>query len=359
MKTVRTTFLVLCSIVILPVFVNAQWVKYGNNFLQLGYSAHNESLARSAIATTEYYFGQERANPSMLVYQTQRFTAGGSFASIFTGMGSLLYAGFSTRIDSVSGASASLLRFGVDGIQNTLQWRDTAGNEDYSRISRFGVADYAFFLSYGRQLFVPQLAVGGSAKILYRDAAGFANGFGIGFDLSATYTLGRWHFAAIANDITSTWVLWFFNQKKLSVKQEGKELNPTEKRAAEGTAPSLTLAASSSWQPTKKITLGASLLLSQRFDGNEAAPLSFGGVSIAPSIGIWGSFRNFVWLRLGTHQLQRIPYLNHRNALGFTPTAGLGIQAWGLRIDYAFSAPLASISIRQNHLISVSYSFGK
>ena len=110
--------------------VAAQFAKYTNSYLQLGYSAQYEALGRSAQATS-YSLGMERANPASLAQHKKRFMAGGSFSSIFTGMGTLMYAGVAMRLDSVSSASVSLLRFGVDGIQNTLDWRDEAGNDDY------------------------------------------------------------------------------------------------------------------------------------------------------------------------------------------------------------------------------------
>ena len=338
--------------------VAAQVAKYTNSYLQLGYSAQYEALGRSAQATS-YSLGMERANPASLAQHKKRFMAGGSFSSIFTGMGTLMYAGVAMRLDSVSSASVSLLRFGVDGIQNTLDWRDEAGNDDYGRIRRFGIADYALFLSYGRTGFMwAGFAVGGTAKVLYRDEGGFATGVGLGVDLAANYSFGAWRFAAVVRDVTSTWVLWFIEAKKLSRVRNGKELNTTPARAAEGTIPSLELAVAYSRTFRKSLSWGATLCFNERFDGREYTPLYLGSVSFSPAVGLWGSYRNLVFLRLGAHQLQQIPLTRTSQALSFTPTAGIGLQGWGLRIDYAFSAPLATVSARLNHLVSISYSFG-
>lgn len=335
----------------------AQFAKYTNTYLQLGYSAQYESLGRSSIALP-YTFGQERANPASLHQLENRFVGGGSFSSIFTGMGTLMYAGAAMQIDSLSGGSVSLLRFGVDGIQNTLDWRDEQGKDDYGRIRRFSIADYALFLAYGRALPWSGFAVGGTAKILYRDEGGFATGIGLGVDLAANYRRDEWQFSAVARDLTSTWVLWFIDAKKLSRVRDGKELNRTPTRAAEGTAPTLDLAVSYSQSFRKTIYWGATVCFSEHFDGREYAPLHLSSITFSPALGVWGSYRNLVFLRLGAHQLQEIPLTRTTQALSFTPTAGIGLHGWGIRIDYAFSAPLATISARINHLISLSYSFG-
>ncbi len=347
---------VILSITLVGKHVQAQLVKYANSYLQLGYSAQYESSGRSAMAQP-YSFGQERTNPASLHQLAKPFVVGGSYASVFSNMGSLMYIGGAMRIDSISGGSVSLLRFGVDGIQNTLDWRDEHGNDDYGRIRRFGIADYALFVSYGRSLLWEGFSMGATAKILYRDEGGFATGVGLGFDLAANYRYGAWQFAAVVRDVTSTWVLWFINAKKLSRVREGKELNSTPDRAAEGTALTLDLATSYSRIFRENLHWGVTFCLSNHFDGQEYSPLHIGGVTFSPALGVWGSYRDLVFLRLGAHQLQKIPFSRERNTISFTPTAGIGLQGWGIRVDYAFSAPLAVVSARLNHLVSVSYTF--
>ena len=78
------------------------------------------------------------------------------------------------------------MRFGTDNIANTLNLFDANGAIDYSRISFFSVADYAFFASYARKMsWLPGLRVGGSVKVIYRNVGSFANGWGFGFDIGA------------------------------------------------------------------------------------------------------------------------------------------------------------------------------
>lgn len=337
---------------------NAQFVRYANSYLQLGYSAQQEALGRSALASP-YSLGSERSNAAALTGLEKRFSAGASYSSIFSGLGSLFYTGNVMRLDSVSSIGIGLLSFSVGGIQNTLRWRNDAGEDDYGRIRRFSVADYAFFLSYGRKVLYDGISVGGTAKILYRDQGGFATGIGMGVDLSAMYSRPNWNVALVARDITSTWVLWFINSQRLSVVQEGNELNPSTRRAAEGTLPSLDLAFSYHWALPHDFQLGTSATITTLFDGKSFAPLNTGSVTFAPALGVWASYHQWVFLRLGAHQLQYVPISRDKQALSFTPAGGLGIQGWGIRIDYALTAPLAAISARWNHLVTVSYRWGK
>ena len=358
-------YYVSCGVLLHLLFItcshstHAQFARYTNGYLQLGYSAVSEGCGRSTLSS-QRGLGTERANPAGLVWQETPFRVGSSFSSVFTGMGSLLYLGGGMRIDSMSGVGAGLLRFGVDGIQNTLEWRDPSGGEDYGRIRRFGIADYALFLSYGRRLPWSGFSVGGVGKILYRDEGGFATGVGIGFDMSILYRRAEWQVCAAVRDITTTWTLWFIDQKKLRGSTVGESLNPTAERAAEGTAPSLEVGVSYLFRQDRPWRYGASGRV-RASGGNPTSELiALGGVTISPAIGGWASYKDIVFLRLGAHQWQWIPYSRqHTDLISFTPTAGLGVRGWGLSIDYAFTAPLVTLSMRVNHLVSVSYSFGK
>ena len=359
MGFIRNKALLWCSLLLLPFLAQGQFARYTNGYLQLGNAAAYEGSGRSTLAS-EMGLGIERRNPAALARLQEPIQVGGSFSSVFTGMGSLLYLGGGYRLDSLSGVGIGLLRFGVDGIQNTLSWRNAAGEEDYSRISRFGIADYALFLSYGRQFAWEGLSVGGVGKLLYRDEGGFATGVGLGFDASVLLQRERWQLAAAVRDLSTTWTLWFIDRKKLRVTDGDKELNPTEERAAEGTTPSLELAFTYLWRQERPWRYGASGAVGLSAGNPKSAFFALGGATFAPAIGGWASYKGILFLRLGAHQWQWTPLSReHQNYLTFTPTGGIGVQGRGLRIDYAFSSPLVATSARMNHLVSLSYAFGK
>src|SRR5690625_6952848 len=78
----------------------------------------------------------------------------------------------------------SLYRFGVDDILNTTELIDAQGNIDYDRSSKFSTADYALTMSYaGYFLGNSDIAVGASAKLVYRHIGKLDNSFDIGFVL--------------------------------------------------------------------------------------------------------------------------------------------------------------------------------
>ena len=119
-------------------------------------------------------------------------------------MANLEYISYGYRLDSSSVLGASLLRFGVEGIQNTLAWRAPDGTEDYTRITRFGTSDYALHLAYARRFAVPGLTLGGHVKIIYRNVGPFANAFGVGFDVAVNYHRANWGVVLALRDVTTT-----------------------------------------------------------------------------------------------------------------------------------------------------------
>lgn len=359
MGFIRDKALLWCFLLLFPLLAQGQFARYTNGYLHLGHAAAYEGSGRSTLAS-ETGLGIERRNPAALARLQEPIQVGGSFSSVFTGMGALLYLGGGYRLDSLSGVGIGLLRFGVDGIQNTLSWRNAEGEEDYTRIRRFNIADYALFLSYGRQLAWEGLSVGGVGKLLYRDEGGFASGVGLGFDASVLLQRERWQVAAAMRDLTTTWTLWFIDKKKLRVADGDKNLNPTEERAAEATAPSLELAVTYLWRQEHPWRYGASGAVGLSASNPKSAFFALGGATFSPAIGGWASYKGILFLRLGAHQFQWTPLSpQHQTYLTFTPTGGIGVKGWGLRLDYAFTAPLVTTSARTNHLVSLSYAFGK
>ncbi|MCB0684700.1 MAG: hypothetical protein KDC32_27850, partial [Saprospiraceae bacterium] len=104
----------------------------------------------------------------------------------------------------------SLIRFGIDGIPNTLSLYDDEGTVNYDNIVEFSAADYAFLLSYAQPLKVNKgkLLLGGNVKVVHRVIGSFANSWGFGLDLGAQYQTGNWRFGAMARDLSTTFNAW-------------------------------------------------------------------------------------------------------------------------------------------------------
>ena len=117
--------------------------KYSNEFLAIGVGARalgmaNVGVAMSNDATAAYW------NPAGLCGLPHKREVALMHNELFAGGAQYDYAGFATRLDSVSHLALSVVRFGTDNIANTLNLFDANGAIDYGRIQFFSVADYAF-----------------------------------------------------------------------------------------------------------------------------------------------------------------------------------------------------------------------
>lgn len=331
---------------------------FSNAFLNVGLDATDEALGRASLALP-YHPGGERQNPASLAQMVSRHAASFSFVSTFSGLANLEYLSYAYRLDSLNVLGVSLLRFGVPGIQNTLDWRAPDGSEDYTRITRFNAADYALHLSYARRLPVAGLSVGGHAKLIYRSIGPFADAVGIGFDLALAYRRNDWGVAATLRDATSTFNAWFINSNKLEITTADSTFNTSPPRAIELTLPSLDVAWGQKISLPKRHYLLIGLAARVTTDGRPHVLLAGRTLGLDPSIGFAWGWSSIFELRLGARQFQLIDAPNNKKSFTATPSAGLGVQAWGWSLNYAFAMPLLGESLRYNHLVSITCQFGR
>lgn len=110
----------------------------------------------------------------------------------------------------------SVIRLGVDGIPDTRNALiDLNGNLklddnellDYSKITEFSYADWAFLFSFAKR-YNENLSYGANLKIIKRDIAEFG-AWGIGFDIGAVYNpIENLLLGANLQDVTTTIVAW-------------------------------------------------------------------------------------------------------------------------------------------------------
>lgn len=134
----------------------------------------------------------------------------------FAGLENYDYAAVALPMNASTTIGVGIIRLGVDNIANTsAAWNDLNHNGivdngeviDYSKITFFNAADWAFYLSYAKQM-NEQLSLGVNFKIIRRDE-GPSSATGVGFDLAAQYRPApRLLLAANAQDITTTLVAW-------------------------------------------------------------------------------------------------------------------------------------------------------
>lgn len=313
--------------------------KYSNEFLNIGVGARALGMGNANIASVDgvnagYW------NPSGLLRQKNDLEIGLMHAEYFAGIAKYDYMGGSKRIDSLSVAGLSILRFGIDNIPNTLDLIDANGNVDYNRISTFNAVDFAMLLSYARKL--PQLKgvdVGGNFKIIRRKLGDFGGAWGFGLDAGATYEYKKWRFAAMGRDITGTFNAWSFNldEKQIATfQQTGNEIPTT---SLEITTPKLILGASRKFLFWKeRISVLGELNLINTFDGKRNTVVKTGFWSMEPALGTEIGYKGVIFLRGGFGNIQK--QLNDKAdgyITTFQPNFGVGVKYKIFSLDYALT----------------------
>ncbi len=348
--------LVYCLLFIAGLGVQAQAPKYSNEFMNLGVGARSMAMANATVASvndvTAGYW-----NPAGLNHMEKEWDIGAMHAEYFAGIANYDYLAAAHQLDDGRVLSFSAIRLGVDGIQNTLELVDKDGNFDYSRISKFSVADYGFLFSYASPFPIEGLTYGGTAKIIYRNVGKFAQAWGFGLDAGARYQSGEWKYGLVLRDITSTFNAWSFNESELEVEVLDSVFNRAPDNALELTLPRAIIGISRSFPVKEDFYLSFELNTGITTDGKRHALVSFKPVSIDPGIGAEFSYNNILFARAGINNMQTIPGFRGKQEFSFQPNLGLGIHYKNFKLDYALTdIGDQSIALYSN-IFSLQYAF--
>jgi hypothetical protein len=294
-------------------------------------------------------------NPAGINRLGSRLQVAAMHSEYFAGIAKYDYASFGKAIDSSSAAAFSIIRFGVDDIPNTTELIDAGGNIDYDRITKFSAVDYAFIFSYGRngwpgknttsatqQTIIDPLnranrfRWGINAKVIYRHIGDFASAWGFGIDAGMQYDYNRWHFGAVAKDITSTFNAWSYSLSDRTKEVFENTGNEIPQNGLEVTLPRLVLGAGRSFD-IKKVTLLAELNATITTDGKRNVLISANPLSIDPNLGIEAIYNKLIFVRAGVGNIQRVSDFDQSTYLTLQPNLGLGLRIRNLQIDYALS----------------------
>lgn len=336
---------------------------YSNEFLSVGVGARSLAMSNSVIASVNDVTAGYR-NPAGLIEIDKKFEIGIMHSEFFAGLTKFDYAGFAYKISDSSSFALSLLRYGTDNIQNTLNLIDENGNVDYSRIKKFSVADYAFLLSYSKKSKIQGLNYGGNIKIIYRNVGNFANAYGFGFDVGAIYNNKNWHAGFTLTDATSTFNAWFFDNSEL------KDVfaitnNELPENGLELTLPKLLLGVARDFKINKKFGLLAEIDADLSFDGEKNSVISSKYFTADPHFGLELNFRKMIYLRGGIGSFSEITDFSEteteeqkfKKEIIFMPNLGLGIKIMNFSLDYALT-DIGGMSIGlYSNIFSLSYKF--
>jgi hypothetical protein len=351
--------------------------KYVNEFLNIGIGARALGMSQSQIVSandvTAGYW-----NPAGLHGMKGDLQVAGMHAEYFAGIAKYDYAAIGKQIDSISAASVSFMRFGVDDIPNTIDLVDAAGNIDYDRITSFSAADYAFIFSYGRKNKLPfgkkqsQAGVelvnpknlhngfswGVNAKVIYRQLGDFARAWGFGLDAGARYTHNKMTYALMLRDVTSTFNAWSF-----SLDEKTKDVflstgNIVPENSLEIALPRMILGAARAWQ-FNKFSLLTELNAELTTDGQRNVLISSNPVSVDPRFGFEVGYRDVIFIRGGVGNIQRIKEFDNSDALTIQPNMGIGLRIKQLQIDYALSDVGNASDVLYSNIFSLRYDIFK
>ena len=318
-------------------------VKYSNEFLNIGVGARGLGMSNSVVASTDdvtsgYW------NPANLVNIEDKFQVGIMHASYFAGISNYDYGSIAIPIDN-GVVGLSVIRFGVDNILNTINFKDPNGNFNYDRITKFSTADYAFLVSYARKTSIEGLAVGGNFKIIYRQIGDFANAYGFGLDASATYSKNKWKLAIMGRDITTTVNAWSYTLDERTKEVFEETGNEIPQNGTEITLPKVLLGVSKEFTIKEKFSILPEANFDMYFDGQRPMLISSSTMSIDPHLGLELGYNHFLFVRGGIGNIQKEPKANGGgdNWL-IQPNFGVGLRLdnlFGLGnvvLDYALTA---------------------
>ncbi|MEY2763769.1 MAG: hypothetical protein RLZZ205_193 [Bacteroidota bacterium] len=337
--------------------------KYVNEFLNIGVGARGYALAGAITGTSKDGFSSYW-NPAGIARIPQQHSIAAMHAEYFAGIAKLDYAGYAQKLDNYRNFGASFIRFGVDNIPNTIDLYDPNGNVDYSRISYFSAADYAFLLTYAQseppkilKRFLPKEKMknhfGINAKIIYRQIGEFANAWGFGIDLGWQAEYKKWEWGVVLKDITGTFSAWHYNlddKTKSVFLATGNELPDN---AWEIAKPRIITGGGRNffWRKYQFIIEGNLITTT---DGKRNTLIAGNTLSIDPAIGMEIGYQQWLKLRAGFGNFQRTTTFQGQETT-FQPNIGLGIVFKQFSLDYALTDIANQSDVLYTNMVSLTF----
>ena len=355
--------LFLCSF-ILP--LRAQAVrKYVNEYLHMGVGARAFGMGRAVVAST-HDASSGYWNPAGLSDLQEQVQASFMHASYYQGLANYDYLAFAAKGAQNDGFGVGVLRFGVDGILNTLDLIQN-GQVNYDRVTTFSAADYGFFANYGKKLKVryskTNYSVGSGIKILHRKVGPFARAWGFSFDAAfrANNPKSGWSYGVLIRDVTSSFNAWEFSFTDKQKDVLALTGNTIPDKSMEIGLPRI-IAGVSKMVRKEKWLLHTELNLDLTTDGKRNTLIRSNLISLDPHLGAeWGYLlqedeeQNVLFLRCGLYNLQRETNNSNKDVWRTQLSAGAGIRLNTFTLDYAISGFGQSGTGLYSNLISLRF----
>ncbi len=338
--------------------VNAQR-KYSNEFLAIGVGGQAHGMSSAMTAHTNDIYSAFW-NPAGLTQIESPLQIGVMHAEWFAGIASYDYLGFAKPLntDNNSTIGLSIIRLGVDDIPYTLNLVEPDGTINYDNVSTFSTVDYAFLLSYARDINLKgkTLSVGGNAKIVRRVVGQIGGAWGFGLDFGAQYKTGPWRFSLVGKDITSTFNAWSFSltdQEKETFLVTGNDIPES---SIEITRPAITLGGAYEVKFGENYNLLTALDMRFTTDGQRNVLVSSPAFNMEPNLGMQFGYKKFLFLRAGVGNFQRAKddINGEDEILTLQPNFGLGLKIGNIKLDYALTDIGDVSQVLVSHIFSLS-----
>ena len=366
MRKSYSCFLFLVILTVTKEHCFGQFRIYSNEFLNIGAGARGLGMGSAQVASvkdgTAGYW-----NPAALTEVKDYPQLNLMHAEYFAGIGKY---DFGSLAIPLSGGKRTLglsvLRFAVDDIPNTVFLVEPDGTINFSNITTFSSADYAFLLSLAQQVAVHgnnKLSLGFNAKVIHRKAGDFATSWGFGFDAGMLYTAKKWRLGIVARDVTTTFNAWSFN-----ISEQMREVfyvtqNDIPVKSTELTAPKLIIGGAYTFKINNTVSLLTEANLDVTFDGRRNTVISFKPVSLDPKLGLEVSVKDVFFVRAGINNFQKAlddaDSTNKRKIWIYQPSIGAGFKISNVQIDYAFTNLANQSNPLYTHIFSVKLDLKK
>jgi hypothetical protein len=337
---------------------NSQTLKYSNAFLGIGIGGRAMAMGGAVISSgndvTSTYW-----NPAGLMGIEDNFQIGLMHNEQFAGIAKHDYGAIGFKLNEKSRAAISMIRFGIDGIPNTLYLMQD-GQINYNLIKEFSAVDYGFVGSYATKTGVENLNIGANMKVIRRVIGDFGGAWGFGFDLGATYKYKNYQLGVAAYDITGTFNAWTYNLSESDKQQLISTGNTLPKGGLEITLPRLVLGASRSFElMSNKISIRPELNFEFTTDGQRNVLISSKVFNMDPRLGLEMGYKNLVFLRGGLQKFQRVKDFDGKETLNAMPSLGVGLKLSRISIDYALGNAFNEGLLAMSNIISLKLSIVK
>lgn len=335
---------VLFLCLLISQYGRGQFRKYSNEFLNIGAGARGLAMGSAQVASVNdgssgYW------NPAGLVNVKGQPQLNLMHAEYFAGIGKYDYASLALPLkDNKRVIGLSLLRFAVDDIPNTIFLVEPDGTINFSNISKFSSADYAFLLSFAQQVKLnknKKINGGLNAKVIHRKAGDFTTAWGFGFDAGIQIQAEKWKLGIVARDVTTTFNAWSFNLTEKMREVFYVTQNDIPVKSTELTAPRLIIGGGYIFKLNKNMNLLTEVNMDLTFDGRRNTVLASDVVSFDPKLGLEASWKNVFFVRGGINNFQKAlddnDSANIKKVWIYQPSIGAGFRIANVQIDYAFT----------------------